>query len=238
MMYYTDTFIYGKEDFDEKGNLLPYKVLEVFENGAIAHGELIGVGEKAMREKNLFWIISTLKYQVLRAVPANERLTLKTWPKKPGLVSFQREYLILNQNGEIVIKGSANWLTISRDERKLKAGQKIFPDMEFSDEVTFLKKIPRLRDFDNGILLNSVIPEPCHIDSNGHVNNKHYTSFILNALKGFSGIIDTFQIDYVQEIMPKDKVDIIILNRENEVLAKGEGADKKHFYAKIQYKYE
>ena len=236
MMYYYKNFTFAKEDFDNKGNILPFAVLDIFEKGAVAHGELLGAGEEAMKKKNLFWIISRLKYKTLCAVTYGEELTLKTWPLKPELTGFLREYLILNKKGETVIKGSANWLTLSRDERKLKIGQEVFPAMEFSSEVNFGKKIPRLRDFLNGEFIKEITPQAVNIDFNGHVNNKHYTSFILDALNGFSGIIDTFQIDYVQEIMPDDKVGIVISKSEKEVLVKGENKDKKHFYAKINYK--
>lgn len=235
-MYYTEKFTFSEDAFLENGNILPFHILKVFEDAATAHGELIGVGENRMKELNLYWIISQLKYKVLKNISKGEELTIKTWPIKPGGIGFLREYLILDKNGDTVIMGSANWLTIGREDRKLKIGQKVFPPMEFSDEINFSNKIPRLRDFPGGEYAKSIIPESFHIDSNGHVNNKHYTSFIKNAIGGFIKAIDTFQIDYVQEIMPEDEVDMIVLKNENEVLIKGENKDKKHFYAKIEYK--
>lgn len=232
MKYYYEKFTLSDEDFDKQGNLLPFKILEIFEKGAIAHGELLGAGEAAMKEKNLFWVISRLKYKVLKPADKKGELTLKTWPLKPSFAGFLREYVLYDENEEAVIKASANWLTLSRDERKLKLGQQVFPDMEFSDEINFDKRIIRIRDFE-GEPVKNIIPKKEYIDSNGHVNNKHYTDFMLEALDGLSGVVDSFQIDYVQEIMPSDKVEISVARNENEVLVKGEGNGKKHFFGKI-----
>lgn len=234
-MYYKEKITLNDNAFDNFGNIIPFHVLKIFQDAATAHGTLLGVGEERMKELNLFWIISQLKYEVVK--PTKEReLWVKTWPLEPGNVGFLRNYLILDSKEEVVVKASANWLTVSRDERKLKIGRKVFPPMEFAKELNFGKKIPRLRDFEDGSFALDIVPKNIHIDSNGHVNNKHYTTFISEATGGFEGVISTFQIDYALEIMPGDKVDIIVHKNDKEVLFKGESSDRKHFYARIEYK--
>ena len=235
-MYYIKEFLLEEKDFDLYGNLLPFKVFDIFEKGATTHGELLGVGEKTMSEKNLFWVISQIKYKVIKNPKPEDRVVLKTWPIEPSGIGFLREYLILDSLGETLIMGSANWLTISRDDRKLKIGERVFPEMEFSKELNFGKKIPRLRETSTMEKVYSVTINKNHIDSNSHVNNKHYTTFIKDALGGFTGEIDLLQIDYIQEIMPDDSVEIFLCKNDKEYLIKGESNLKKHFLAKVIYK--
>lgn len=235
-MYYEEKITFKNECFNKKGNILPFFILEIFERVACVHGEKLGVGFSDLREKNLLWIVSQIKYQVEKSIIPEEELTIKTWPLEPKRVGYGREYLIKNRGGEIVIKGSSNWLTIGSDDRKLKIGENVFPEMEFLTDTNFNGKIQRLREAGDFVKVNEVIPEKCHIDSNGHVNNKHYTTFILDALKEFDEVIDTFQIDYIQEIMPEDKVSVYVLKSEKETMLKGGEEDKKNFLAKIIYK--
>lgn len=233
-MIYENEFNFTKESFDIKGNVHPFYILDIFEKGASAHGERIGVGEEKMCKKNLFWIISRIKYEVLKPVKPNETYIIRTWPLKPTKLNFQREYLICDKEGNEFIKGTANWLTIDRTERKLVIGADIFPEMEFCDKENFSSKVIRLRDFDNGEFKKEITLTKEHIDSNGHVNNKHYTTFIEDALGGFSKEIKTFQIDYVAEIMENDKVSVYTLTENEIIFAKGE-SDKRNFIAKIEF---
>lgn len=233
-MIYENKFTFTKENFDIRGNVHPFYILDIFEKSASAHGERIGVGEEKMSKNNLFWIISRLKYEVLKPLKPDAEYIIKTWPLKPTKLNFQREYLILDMDGNEVIKGSANWLTIDRKERKLVIGADVFPDMEFCENVNFSSKIIRLRDFDNGEFQKEITLTKEHIDSNGHVNNKHYTTFIEDALGGFLKEIKTFQIDYVAEIMENDKVSVFSSYEDGKILVKGE-SDKRNFIAKIEF---
>lgn len=233
-MVYTEEFILDRNAFDGKGNIYPFLILDIFEKAACGHAETIGVGADEMAKKNLFWIISSILYEVTGDVICGEKLVIKTWPLKPKLLFNPREYVIYNSKGETVVKGSANWLTIDRETRKLNMSKDVFPEMEFLTETNFAGKIPRLRNFDGGKKVMEVVPSEKHIDSNGHVNNKHYTTFIFDALSGFKGKIKTFQIEYVAEIMPDDKVFISTVENGNETLVKGE-SDKLNFSSKIVY---
>ena len=233
-MIYENEFNFSSECFDNKGNVRPFYILDVFEKSATAHGEIIGVGEEKMSKKNLYWIISRIKYQVLNQINPCETYIIRTWSLKPTKLNFQREYLILTKDGKEVIKGTANWLTIDRTDRKLVIGADVFPKMDFCDKVNFSDKVQRLRDFENAEFKMKIIPNKNHIDSNGHVNNKHYTTFMEEALGGFFGKIKTFQIDYIAEIMESDELSVFAFSDNEKTLVKGE-SDKRNFIAKIEF---
>lgn len=233
-MIYENKFVFPDKSTDKRGNIRPFYILDIFEKSASAHGEIIGAGEEKMREKNLFWIISRIKYEVLKTIIPNTEYIIKTWPLKPTKLNFQREYLICDREGNEVVKGSANWLTMERTERKLVIGADVFPEMKFYDKVNFTKKVQRLRDFEDAKFISALTPNKNHIDSNGHVNNKHYTTFIEDALGGFLQEIKTFQIDYIAEIMENDNLSIYSFSDNEKTLVKGE-SDKINFIAKIEF---
>lgn len=235
-MYYEEKFCFTNDSFDNKGNIFPFFILKIFEKAACIHGEKLGVSFSDLIKKNLLWIVSQIKYQVIKSILPNEELTIKTWPLEPKRLGYTREYLVTNQTGEIVIKGSSNWLTIDSEDRKLRIKENVFPKMEYMTCENFGGKIPRLRETGEFIKVNDIVPDKTHIDSNGHVNNKHYTTFISDAIKEFDGVIGTFQIDYIKEIMPEDKVSVYVLKNENETMIKGGEDNNKNFVAKIEYK--
>lgn len=225
MKQYSESAVLTADQFDHHGNVLPNVVLDLFQKAAGNHAERLGVGFEAMLAKNLLWVVTQIKYQVLSAPKPAQALTVTTWPLPPTRLGFDREYLICDEAGEVLIKGTSKWMQIDAAERKLVPGSNVYPLTEYCTNKNFEEKIRRIRDFEASSAVCRIIPDKSTIDSNNHVNNAEYADFAYTALKDFGGVIGSFQIDFLHEVMLGQPLDVGYAASEKSILVKGTGED-------------
>lgn len=225
MKQYSESAVLTADQFDHHGNVLPNVVLDLFQKAAGNHAERLGVGFEAMLAKNLLWVVTQIKYQVLNAPKPAQALTVTTWPLPPTRLGFDREYLICDEAGEVLIKGTSKWMQIDAAERKLVPGSNVYPLTEYCTNKNFEEKIRRIRDFEASSAVCRIIPDKSTIDSNNHVNNAEYADFAYKALGDFGGVIGSFQIDFLHEVMLGQPLDVGYAASEKSILVKGTGED-------------
>jgi len=178
-----------------------------------------------MLAKNLLWVVTQIKYQVLNAPKPAQALTVTTWPLPPTRLGFDREYLICDEAGEVLIKGTSKWMQIDAAERKLVPGSNVYPLTEYCTNKNFEEKIRRIRDFEASSAVCRIVPDESTIDSNNHVNNAEYADFAYTALKDFGGVIGSFQIDFLHEVMLGQPLNVGYAVSDAVTLVKGMGED-------------
>lgn len=221
MLKYELELTLPRDGFDECGNLMPGEVLRIFELLAGQHAEILGVGFEAMLQRNLLWVVTAIRYQVCGELQSGQKVRGITWPLPQTKVGFVREYLICDENGEVLIKGTSNWATIHADTRQLAVASEVYPQGEYCLDRNFSDRTRRIRDFeaDGGEII--IRPDASAIDVNGHVNNTRYADFACRALGSFVGRIDTFQIDYLREVLCGEELRLQTAKTETLCLVKG-----------------
>ncbi len=225
MKQYSESAVLTANQFDHHGNVLPWAVLDLFQTVAGHHAEQLGVGFETMLKKNLLWIITQIKYQVLNAPKPAQNLTLITWPLPPTRLGFDREYLICDEAGNVLIKGTSKWMQIDAAERKLVPAANVYPLTEYCTDKNFEEKIRRIRDFEAASEVCRILPDASTIDLNNHVNNAAYALFAQMALGDFGGMINTFQIDFLHEVLPGQPLNVSYAVSDAVTLVKGIGED-------------
>lgn len=228
-------------DFDSRMNLSAASILNLFQDVAANHAETMGVGFKAMLDKNLAWILTRVKFQVMGSARMFERCKVKTWPLEPTRRNYQREYLIENDAGETLVRGTAEWTVINIESRRLVAMDEVYPKefKSFHDVKTFgdtpTVKVERFESMGEPFL---TVPGASSLDLNQHVNNARYAEFVTDVLKlPDNEHIDTFQIDYHREVLLGDELRIYTSRSGDEILVKGENsADKLMFLCRVNLK--
>jgi len=237
MMKYTQQFEIPAESFDENANLVPSQVLSVFQTLADRHAAILGVDFDKMYSRGFLWVITQIKYQVCGELKPGETVTGVTWPLPPSRLAYDREYLICGEDGNTIIKGTSNWVLIDVKERRIASAENVYPEGEHCTDKNFSEKLRRLRDFEATGEPCRICPDESHIDANGHVNNTKYADFVRTALGGFSREIDVFQIDYINEVMCGQPLDICCTATENGAAAKGISEEGKRMFAcSVTYK--
>lgn len=222
---------------DDKGNVLPNIVLDVFQKAADVHGRMLGVSFEEMLNKNLLWVITRIRYEVYGKAQNGQEVEVTTWPLKPTRMGYERDYVVSDLSGNVIIKGSSNWALIDADTRRLSMSGNVYLCDDFCEEHVFESRVKRIRNFEAEKQAGEIIPDASMIDLNNHVNNTYYAAFAEKALGGFEGEIKAFQIDYHHEVLCGQPLSMAVANVDGDVLVKGENSDGTlMFCSVVEYK--
>ncbi len=224
-------------DFDCHKNLQPASVLDLFQDVAGRHSVDMGIGINRLFTENKLWIVSSIYYEVVKPPEMYQQVHLRTWPLAPSMVVFPREYVMEDEAGNVLVKGTSQWAVIDKEQRKILPARGIYPEeLTCLDERAFPGKLPRLREFEpvgEGI---TIVPTFSQLDCNGHVNNTKYANFVLDALNlPEETPIRTFHIHYRKELLLGLPVTLYTRfeDRVYDVMGKNEEGDCM-FLARVQ----
>lgn len=229
MKHKTNITLYNSY-FDLNDALTPKSILNIFQDVASVHAEEIGVGYSDMLAKNLYWVLSRVKFDIIKQPTPNQSVIVETWPLEKGRIDFDRDFLITSTDGEVLIKGTSKWCVIDTVNRSLQR----------TDNVNYLGEYCSLKNYEdrfNKILLPENEPQICFehkvaysdIDHNQHMNNTNYATLVSNATncKSYSH----FEINFINECVLNDN--IIVKAIDNEYII-GYVLDKVAFVAYIK----
>ena len=218
-------------DFDTCGNIKPSSVLDLFQEAAGAHAVELGCGFDDLVKKELLWVVTKVKYKVLKDVPMHCSVTVCTWPSKPSRVAFEREYKILDENGDTLIIGTSQWTIMHKEKRTLVLVNDIYPLSDFCEDKNFDEKLAKVPDFETADFEREILPVYSELDRNGHVNNIRYADYVLNCIEPKDKKICDFQIDFHREI--KKDVPVLVSAKQNDsvYLAKGTSNDGEKMFS-------
>lgn len=219
-------------DFTCNHSLLPSAILDLFQTVAGEHANILGCGFNDLIKKGLIWVIVKTKYEVITQPPLFSRVRVKTWPLPPSRISFQREYLIEDESGNPLVKGTSDWVVVDSVSRKLASAKEVYPDMEFCAEKMFEGRAPKIQDFGATENPYVIIPRFSQLDMNNHVNNTKYLNFALDSADISSNEeISSAQIEFRHEVLADTELNVYSTRIENEIICKGEDKDKQTMFA-------
>jgi acyl-ACP thioesterase len=232
MLYETKITLYNSY-FDLNNNLSAKSILNIFQDVASIHGEKIGVGYLDMLNKNLYWVLSRIKFDIVKMPQINQTVVVKTWPHEKGKIDFDRDISIFSENGELLIKGTTKWCVIDTISRKLQRTEnvtysgEIHPEKNYEDKF-FKITLPEQKfktKFNYTVLYSD-------LDHNQHMNNTNYANLILNATenKKFSH----FEINFLNECLENDVIHISSTISPSGEFVIGSVADKNVFVGHIK----
>lgn len=219
-------------DFDTYGRIKLSSIMDLFQDVAGIHAEQLGCGFDDLIKSNLMWVLVRLKLEIISSPSIFQCVNVKTWPLSPARALFQREYLIEDENGNTLIKGSSDWVIIHSEKRKLMPVKDIYPIKDgFEEKRNFEEKLSKIHDFETENPPYTVNPGFTDIDRNGHVNNTRYAAFVLDAVSpNKNDKIKVFQIDYRHEVVSGTKLSVFTAKNEKEVLAKGLNSENETMF--------
>ena len=211
-------------DFDRYGRMQPTAILDLFQDVATIQADGMGIGRDDMMAKGVFWAVIRSKFEIVRNPLPCTSVKVRTWPHTPTRFSFLRDFSMRDEAGELLVKGTSEWVLMDAQTRKFASVKDYYSGSEEFDEARMFDAKPRkLADFGEGNLsVCTMQPNYTDIDVNGHVNNARYADFVVNALNpGDSGAIRTFQMDYRHEVMPHVPLHVHTLVEDGRIMSKG-----------------
>ena len=217
-------------DFDSHMHFRPAAILESFQEIAGTHAQNMGIGYYDMIDKNIIWVLVRVKYQLFAEPRLYQSVFLETWPLKPGRLGFQREYVIKDENENILAKGTSDWVCVHSEKRRIVSATDVCPiGSKYREEKNFAEKLSKIRPFDEGAKYD-ITTRYSDLDMNGHVNNTKYADYVLDALMlPKEKCVVSFQIEFHKELGADAPFALNIVKQDNSVLACGKSGDTNIF---------
>ena len=236
MSIYRETLQLRSRDVDMYRRLRTSRLFELFQEASIRHTELLGMGREKTLDKGLLWIVTLQEANIARMPVYDETITLESWPGETMHLFFPRYYRVLGAAGECLITGSAMWMLIESESRKM-----VFPDrhgiviegVKTGDETALPSPVGRVE----GSYSSTFTVPYSYVDLNGHMNNTRYfdlTEDLLGAA-ATGRELQHIRAEYLQEARLGDTLSVSWSNTDDGSF-RVEGRTQKPCY-RMELKY-
>lgn len=218
--------------FDLNNNISAKAILNIFQDVASIHGEEIGVGYLPMLNKNLYWVLSRIKFDIIKMPQINQTVIVETWPHEKGRIDFDRDMKILSEDGETLIIATSKWCIIDTLNRTLQRTDNISFTGDYFNEKNYEEKFLKITlpyTEPNYIYTHEV--KFCDLDHNHHMNNTNYANLIANAVKNKT--FTHFEINFLNECVDGDRIDVYHIADNKKEYVIGSTENKTYFTALV-----
>ena len=233
MKTYTQEFRIASYQTDLTARIRPSAILEIMQEMAGAHAEMLGVGRKLLDPMNLAWVLTRVEVQMERMPVSGETISVETFPMPNRRVFFPRYFIFRDADGKQIGCAGSMWVVLDVTSRKMASGAEITALMPDNRDLTAPMGMPATVEEVGGESVESLrVPVYSDLDMNGHVNNTRYLDWCCNAL-GVETMkqhaMCRFAVNFNQEILPGQEVRTV-LHRDGDAFSfSGFEGEKRHF---------
>lgn len=147
------------------------------------HVTQCGIGWENLKDKNLFWVLSKIKLSISRLPKWSETIILKTWGKLHDLVVEPRDYEMVDEQGNVLIKGTSSWVIIDSEKGKIQSLNKFEEHLIYPENKdAFIERAPKVAKIEIAEQEPSEHVRYSDLDMNQHVNNAKYIQWALDSI--------------------------------------------------------
>ena len=159
---------------DRYGFMRPVMLMNELQGLAGKHADLLGAGRETCSANGVAWVVTHMFVDIIDMPRAKEKLIYSTWPSVSGAVRSERDFEIMDENGNLKIRAISQWVLINLETRKPVRITEYFPTWNGLPERIWERNFDKACDF---------TPQKPHImacrfddiDVNQHINNAVYT---------------------------------------------------------------
>ena len=197
---------------DPKGKAQLFTICNYLQEAASMHATIAGLGFDDMIRRNQVWVLTRLKVEIDIYPVWNDKLKLQTWSRGNEGIFYLRDFTILNESEDTIIKATSSWAAINLKTRKpeLVDGLEMMLYSQ-KERIAIDTKLGKLPDLKNPELLREYQVQYTDIDIVYHVNNVKYIEMILNAFPleiHKSKKVKSLEINYLGETNYAQEVQI------------------------------
>lgn len=182
-------------------------------NAAGNHSQKRGWGIGALNETRHTWVLSRLSIEMMRMPRQYEHCEVKTWVESVMKLFTNRNFAILDANGEALGYARSVWAMIDLETRKpcdllsLYNGDILNYVVPEDENVCPIAGHGRFR-FKDAELVRTIDTYYSDVDINGHINSIKYIEHILDLFpkEAFEKGIQRFEIAYKAESYMGDRL--------------------------------
>ncbi len=154
---------------------------------AWAHARVMEWGYDDLKGNNMFWVLSRVYFELEKYPLWQEKITLNTWSAGTDGIYAYREFILENEQHEVLLRGSTAWLILNMETKRifrLRDFRDTFPRLDGQDVCRNPSRIkPQGRSED--LRFYPVLFSELDV-------NKHF-----NSVKFLERVLDAFGIDFL-----------------------------------------
>lgn len=218
---------------------LKYSALQnLLQQVSAYHVEKLGLGFVHLADMGKGWVLTRMKIKVIRMPVYGEKVTIETWPVKPGFAEFERDYLLKDEKGEILVAATSRWCIMDHKTQKpVRTSELTIRDVDYRSDRCLGDPLVRLRGNDLAwTFAYSDIVRASDLDLNYHMNNVRYLEWIMDCfdLKTITETkLDVLQIDYLHQVRFGEELSLFTSYSPSTTYVKGEAGDNTAFLCSI-----
>jgi len=200
---------YGDSDYYKK-----LKLSSLFNNLqdiASLHSENLGIGINEIGQKHgVAWVLVRIMVDVTRMPNWNEDIVVETWPIEPKRLEFERDFLVKDTEGNILVRAISSWVIMNIEEREIRKTELIrieYPP--FVEERAINQRMGKLKPSGQLEMVYKKLIGYSDIDINGHLNNSKYIDYITDCFsmeKHGIYTVESVQVSYISEALAGDTI--------------------------------
>lgn len=210
---YTNAYRIAIGDVDFLKSMKLSAVFNAFQEIASMHADHLGLSIQAIEHnRNAAWILTRIRVEVLRRPRWNEEIDIETWPQQPKKYEFERDFIVKDTEGNVLLRAVSAWVLLDIDTRELLKSDAVSIDLPaFETNRAIACKLGKIKPSGTPERVYERVIGISDIDVNGHLNNSKYIDFIVDCFsieQYRSYRVKSIQVNYVQEALPGDTISL------------------------------
>lgn len=193
-------------------NLRLGSIVDLFIHSAFLSADTLSFGLNELKEQNLFWVLRQFTIELVQPMKWKECGEVITWPKDQHKILYLRDFLMRNNENEVIAKATSGWLAIDLESKRPKVLKN-----DMLEVFTKLKDQHALPDPPEKLFpvkegeSSELITTYFDIDLNGHVTSSRYIDWMMDTFSidfHKNNFPKTLSINYLKETMVNEKIQI------------------------------
>lgn len=117
-MVFNHTYRIGLEDCGKENEATNKAILTILEDIAGLHSATVGLGLNEINKTGCAWVILKWQVQIIKRPEYNDELNVFTWSTSANKLFADRDFKVLDNNGETVIIATSRWIYMDINKRR------------------------------------------------------------------------------------------------------------------------
>ena len=117
-MVFNHTYRIGLEDCGKENEATNKAILTILEDIAGLHSATVGLGLNEINKTGCAWVILKWQVQIIKRPEYNDELNVYTWSTSANKLFADRDFKVLDNNGETVIIATSRWIYMDINKRR------------------------------------------------------------------------------------------------------------------------
>jgi len=157
-------------------------LLNIFQEAADGSARELGLGMEFCLERGLAWVGSNYHIKINRLPKIHENIKIQTWPSAEKMLGAIRDFVVYDENGEVMITASSQWILIDFEKKRPLSLKNNLPQYQVIPERALDTDFAKIAEPESINCRREFTVRFDDIDINSHVNNAVYPLWASEAV--------------------------------------------------------